>query len=154
MRKKLKNKRGLSEVITIVLITLLVIASIAIIFTATISFIKKSSNESESGLKEFKGEVGFIIRPVTYEDTLYDRVRIQNTGQETLTNFSVKIDNQAKEVIKQKNIKTQESKYLYLKDTLPSGEHTITVSSSGVTRELEFGSSEDWHISINNALVE
>ena len=150
--KKL-GKKGVSSVIIIVLLIALVIIVITIISIVIINFVKKGVGQTEGVLDQYTGKVSFTIESFTTEDLLSDRIKITNTGERALTSFVVRIDGENKGIISQKNIKSRETKYLYLKVPFPSGKHTLSVSSAGVIDEREFNIIEDWHISINNTQI-
>ncbi|MBI2628872.1 hypothetical protein HYW74_02220 [Candidatus Pacearchaeota archaeon] len=149
-----KVKKGVSNVIITVLIVLVVIALVAIVFTVIIGFVKKNTSRGEEGFGKFTGQVAFDIKTFTTEDLLYDRIRVQNTGEAILTSFVVRIDGVQKDLIGQKRIKPGETKELYLKYPFPSGEHKLAMVSSGVTQEVKFNIlNPDWHVSINNTQI-
>ena len=144
------NKKGVSPVIITVLLIALVIVAITIISIVIIKFVKKGGSQTEGVLDQYTGKVGFEIASFTAEDLLNDRIKITNSGERTLTSFAVRIDGENKDIISQKKIKSRETKYLYLKESFPAGQHTLSVSSAGVTDEKKLNLAEDWHVSIGD----
>ena len=149
-RYKRLGKKGVSSVIITVLLIALVIIAITIVSIVIISFVKKGGGQTEGVLDQYTGKVGFAIESFTTEDLLSDRIRITNTGERTLTSFVIRIDGENKDIISQKNIKSRETKYVYLKNPFPAGQHTLSASSAGVSDEKNFNLGEDWHVSIEN----
>src|SRR3989338_1994246 len=153
MKYKKIGKKGVSPVIITVLLIALVIIAITIVSIVIINFVKKGGGQTEGVLDQYTGKVGFTIEPFTTEDLLNDRIKIMNTGERTLTSFIVRIDGVNKDIISQKNIKSRETRYLYLKNPFPSGKHTLSASSAGVSDEKNFNLGEDWHVSIEDGLA-
>ncbi len=151
MRFRKLGKKGVSSVIITVLLIALVIIAITIVSIVIINFVKKGGGQAEGVLDQYTGKVAFTIESFTTEDLLNDRIKLTNTGERTLTSFIVRIDGENKDIISQKNIKSREAKYLYLKGPFPSGQHTLSVSSAGSTEEKKFNLAEDWHISIESS---
>ena len=141
------EKRGISAIVTTVLIILLSIAAVGILFAVIIKLTSKT--DSENGLlSTFTGETKFDIEKLTSEDMINDRFKIRNIGQRELTDFKVEINGDPKTITGQKSIGPQESAYLYLGqgNYFPLGSVTLKVTSNGYADTTTFNSEENWKL--------
>jgi flagellin-like protein len=146
------NKKGISEVVTTVLLILIAIAGVAIIWIGVSIFI--GGGKIENAAFPFISKSKFEIQPITADDILFDRFRLKNTGQETLSSYVIKIDSVQEPLTVQKIIEPQENEYLYLANNYPAGEHSLYVESNNYKQTVKITVGEDWHIVISNTTVE
>lgn len=145
------NKKGVSDVVTTVLLVLIGIAAIALLGVVIFSFIR--GGQLSNSLNPYTSNTKFTLSPLTSDDMQFDRFQIQNTGQTTLTSYVVKIDNTQQPLILQRSLQPQEQKYFYLSSAYPVGAHSLSVTSGDHTEVLQISISPDWHVIITNTTV-
>ena len=150
--KKLKNKRT-----KIIIIFTLIILILAIVFiTYNKNILGKLSglvvrhfednNATSIGNNTKNSNEIFIIEPITNEDILNDRIKIKNTGNESIGEISVYVNGKTKGIVQQKIINPGKSEYLYLTDVYPAGEANLQILYKEYSQEISFDVAEDWHV--------
>jgi len=144
----MKNKKGISGVIVTVLLIVLAIVVVGIIYFVVVQFVGEPFDEGG-----ILGNATFEIQEISEEDILFDRFRLKNFGEATLTSYVVKINGIEQDLIMAKIIEPQENEYLYLKNVYPAGEIILSVESGGFTDSVTFTVEEGWHISFGDISV-
>ncbi len=88
----------------------------------------------------------FIIENVTNEDILNDRIKITNTGSESINDIFVYVNGKKIGLMKKKIIGPGKSEYFYLNGIYPAGKVNLKVLYKDYSQETSFDVAEDWHI--------
>ena len=152
---KREKKRQAKKTITIILILIIILIIAAFIIFYNKEILVKLSglvirqieknNTSMLNNTNNSNEI-FIIETVTNEDILNDRIKITNTGSESIDEISVEVNGEDTELIRQKTIYPGNSEYFYIKQIFPAGEVSLKVSYKEYSQEISFNAAEDWHI--------
>jgi len=88
----------------------------------------------------------FIIEDVTNDDILNDRIKITNTGSESINDIFIYVNGKNMGLMTQKTIDPGKSEYLYLMGIYPAGKVNLKVLYKNYSQEISFDVAEDWHI--------
>ncbi|MFA6022474.1 MAG: hypothetical protein WC781_00115 [Candidatus Pacearchaeota archaeon] len=89
------------------------------------------------------------IIPPTNDDFLNGCFAVKNLNNKTISNIQIKIDNIDQQIISQKSIKPTEQSYIYIKDFIPSGKHSLSISSENYTETIQIDVPEQWQVSFH-----
>jgi len=147
----IKSKKGISDVISTVLIILLIVVTIPSIYFV----VKKLVSDSDSALNQnIISVVKFELSKPDSDDLLNDRFWIKNTGQTLLSGYSVYIDDELQDLVLHKQINALERKPLYLANPYPAGMHKLKVSSQDYSQTITFNAINENHIIIESVVVQ
>ncbi|PIN95264.1 hypothetical protein COU53_00185 [Candidatus Pacearchaeota archaeon CG10_big_fil_rev_8_21_14_0_10_30_48] len=146
----MKPKKGISDVISTVLIILLIMVTIPSIYFV----VKKLVSDSGSALNQnIISVVKFELSKPDSDDLLNDRFWIKNTGQTLLSGYSVYIDDELQDLVLHKQINALERESLYLANPYPVGVHKLKVLSQDYSQTVTFTADEEDHITIDRVEV-
>ncbi len=150
------QKRGVSDVVTGVLLVLVAIVAVALIAVVILNLV--GNTEENSGLSRFISKTGFVIETPSQQDILNDRFRVENTGQTTLRSYEVSINGIPQNLTGQKKIEPKEKEYLYLGSGsyFPTGDITLKVKSNDYVQEIIFnaGTVSEYKLILDNSSLE